>query len=158
MHKPLVRRTLEALELNCLNRLKSSTVLNASKNIPPSRINQFLSVINRPVLIYKRFVDDCLLAVKNTEIDNILSMFNSYHPSLQFTVEVEHNKCLPFLDLNIIRLDNQFAKTNWYRKATFSGRYLNYFSHHPLSQKIAIVFNLVDKCTSFSKSEFHKNN
>ena len=42
---------------------------------------------------------------------------------------------------------------NWYRKP-HSGRYLNYNSHHLISQKIGIVFTLVDYSIKLSHSQF----
>ena len=90
--------------------------------------------------------------------DTILKTFNSYHSKLQFTIEHEIENILNFLDLEITKQPNDYAKTNWYRKPTFSGRYLNFHSHHPLSQKKAIVYNITDRCILLSDPQFHKQN
>ena len=42
-----------------------------------------------------------------------------------FTYEVENNDKLPFLDILVIREDNEFT-TNIYSKPTFSGLYTNF--------------------------------
>ena len=55
-------------------------------------------------------------------------------------------------------MDNDFTKTNWYKKPTFSGRYLNFHSHHPIAHKIGIIYNIVDKCIKLSSVEFHQQN
>ena len=65
---------------------------------------------------------------------------------------------LRFLDLKIIIDQHRHIITNWYRKPTFSGRYLNYNSHHPLSNKIAIIYCLVDRAINLSHSSFHNDN
>ena len=48
--------------------------------------------------------------------------------------------------------------TNWYKKPTFSGGYLNYNSHHPISNKIAIIYCLVDRAIKLSHIIFHEKN
>ena len=124
---------LEILETNCLK--------NHSKDI----------------LLYKRYVDDCLLIVKNEKIEEILSSFNNYNNNLQFTIERESNNSINFLDMTLIRNNNKII-TNWFRKNTASGRYINYLSHHPDTQKIAIIYSLVDKAIKLSDPQFHKEN
>ncbi|XP_071652947.1 uncharacterized protein, partial [Temnothorax longispinosus] len=48
----------------------------------------------------------------------------------KFTFETEANSSIPFLDTLVIRDEDKLI-TNWYRKPTFSKRYINYFSNHP---------------------------
>ena len=79
--------------------------------------------------------------------------------SIQFTLEPEDNKAkINFLDIDIFRLNNSIPKINWYRKPTYSGRYLNFLSHHPFAQKIAIIYNLVDKCINLADPDFQIKN
>ncbi|KYN34033.1 hypothetical protein ALC56_11646 [Trachymyrmex septentrionalis] len=40
---------------------------------------------------------------------------------------------LNFLDVTVIR-NNELIEFNWYHKPTFSGRYLNFWSQHPVSE------------------------
>ncbi|KYN22420.1 hypothetical protein ALC57_05182 [Trachymyrmex cornetzi] len=47
---------------------------------------------------------------------------------------------------------------DWYQKPTISGRFLNFLSQHPISQKKDIIFNLVDKFFYISHPQFHKKN
>ena len=58
----------------------------------------------------------------------------------------------------MIKKEDGIIKTNWHKKNTFSGRYLNYFSNHPLQQKIAIIKNLVDTAILLSHEKFHDDN
>ena len=46
----------------------------------------------------------------------------------------------------------------WFRKNTFSGRYLNFLSNHSFKQKIAITKNLVDTAILLSHEKFHEEN
>lgn len=48
--------------------------------------------------------------------------------------------------------------TNWYRKPTFSGRYVNYFSSHPHNYKIRVITSLVDRAILLSDKRFHHSN
>lgn len=92
---------------------------------------------------YFRYVD-VIMAVSTNKINTVLQSFNSFHKRLKFTVELENNGCLNFLDTTIIREKN-FLVYDWYRKLTFSGRYLHFNSHHPLNKKIATIIGLADR-------------
>jgi hypothetical protein len=54
---------------------------------------------------YFLFVDDILLIfdTNKTNIHSILLDFNSLHPKLKFTAEIEHNNAINFLDTTIHR-------------------------------------------------------
>ncbi|KAG5342013.1 SETMR methyltransferase, partial [Acromyrmex heyeri] len=90
---------------------------NSLSNLPKaeSHIKDSFQLINRlavdcindnhNVLFYYRYVDDLCTAVSVSKMDSFLSTFNSFHPRLQFTVEVEDNS-LNFLDVSIIIKDN----------------------------------------------------
>ncbi|XP_070170456.1 uncharacterized protein [Polyergus mexicanus] len=83
---------------------------------------------------YLRYVDDIALAAPSSAFEHILSVFNSFHSRLQFTMETSENDKLDFLDVTII-LKNNRLNFDWFHKPTFSGRYLNFLSQHPLCQK-----------------------
>lgn len=110
----------------------------------------------RPVL-YKRYVDDIIAIVPRHKVPTIEGIFNSYDPRLQFTVEMEKERRIPFLELEII-IENNVILTNWYRKATASDRVLNFKSNHPINQKIAQVYNLVDRSITLSNERFQEHN
>ncbi|VDP82091.1 unnamed protein product [Echinostoma caproni] len=56
---------------------------------------------------YSRYMDD-IFCVTNREhnIQQILKLFNEAHPSLEFTVEVEANNNLAFLDVAVSRKED----------------------------------------------------
>ena len=112
---------------------------------------------NNDVLLYKSYVDGCLIIVKKDKLEEILSSFNNYNNNLQFTIKRETNNSINFLDIQLIRTNNKII-TNWFRKSTALGRYINYLSLHPETQKIAIIYRLVDKAIKLSDSQFHKEN
>lgn len=63
-------------------------------------------------LFYYQYVDDILLSVPYDKIDYILRVFNSFHHRLQFSVKVQQNNCISFLDISILR-DNRRLIFNW---------------------------------------------
>lgn len=62
-------------------------------------------LVNYKILGYLGYVDDVLIVHdhSNTDIDLVLQEFNERHPNLQYTIELEENKTINFLDLKISR-------------------------------------------------------
>lgn len=75
--------------------------------------------------IYYRHVDIFLVTPKE-KIPEILERFNSYRDLLQFTIEIEKNRCLNFLDL-LLTVNNNSIHIDWFHKKTYSGRLLSYY-------------------------------
>ena len=79
--------------------------------------------------VYKRYVDDTFLLFKSADhASQFLDYINDKHANIKFTRDDEQNRHLPFLDINIERGDCKF-NTSIYRKPTFTGLGLNYFSN-----------------------------
>ena len=107
--------------------------------------------------IYMRYVDDILCSVPFQQAEHVLDTFNSLHHRLQFTMEINKNNVINFLDVTIIS-NNGNLTFDWFHKNTFSGRYLNFNSHHPLAHKRGVVYGLVDKIIQITSPIFHKKN
>ena len=67
---------------------------------------------------WKRYVDDVISAVSGNEAEHLLSHLNSVEPAIQFTLEREKGKHLPFLDLYVSRGVQGNLETSVYRKPT----------------------------------------
>ena len=93
--------------------------------------NARLSNLDFEVPVYFRYVDDILIVIPNTHVDHILQIFNTNPLNIEFTFENEFEGAINFLDVTITRKQNQKLSSNWYRKQTWSCRYLNFNSHHP---------------------------
>jgi len=106
---------------------------------------------------YFRYVDDIFMIIPATKLLMVLDIFNNYHPRLKFTYEVEANDSLNFLDVSVIKINDKLI-TNWFRKSTFSGRYINFHSNHPLQYKLNSIANLVDRAILLSDRRFHDTN
>lgn len=105
-----------------------------------------------------KYVDDIVCAIPHDQADTILHYFNSFNPHLQFTIEIEQQRGIPFLDAKLIRTENNTIITDWYQKPTASGRYLNYFSNHPKNHKFNTVIAMKNRVTHISDERFlHEN-
>lgn len=135
---------------NCLSPICSDIVMQHLQNT-------CLDMLSFKPPFFKRYVDDIATSIPETKIDELLSVFNSFHPRLQFTIELENEGKLPFLDVLLIRKENSIL-TNWYHKPTFSERYLNFHSNHPLKQKLNIIENLKHRAMALSNECFWKEN
>ena len=116
-----------------------------------------LNNIKFDIPVFFRYVDDILALVPINKIDDIIRVFNAFHPRLKFTHEMENNGCINFLETTIIRSNTSF-KFDWFIKPTASGRFIDFASHHPLSQKIASIICLTDKAFYISDKEFLDTN
>jgi len=116
-----------------------------------------LNSLNYQIPLYVRYVDDILLLIPNTKIDETLNIFNNLDQRLQFTMEKPIVNSINFLDITIKLTNNQIS-TNWYHKDTWSKKYLNYFSNHPISYKRSMISGLVDRAILLSNEEFHNDN
>ena len=60
-----------------------------------------------------------------------LDYLNTRHRNLKFTVKIEHESSLPFLDILVERIGTNFV-TKLFHKKTFTGLYSKYdrFSPH----------------------------
>ena len=73
---------------------------------------------------WKRYVDDVIFAVSGNEAERLLSHLNSVEPSIQFTLEREKDRHLPFLDLNVSRGVQGNLETSVYCKPAHTDKYL----------------------------------
>ena len=100
--------------------------------------SDFFSIIGRDSL-WARYVDNVLVVVpKNTDLDEKLKQLNDVNEKVQFTVEMEHNQQIAFLDTCIIRTETCF-KFKVHRKPTNKEDYVHFYSSHSERVKSGIV-------------------
>jgi hypothetical protein len=89
-----------------------------------------------------RYVDDTFVVWPHgpSSLQGFLCHLSSVRPAIQFTMEVETNNNLPFLDVLVTNLS-----TRVYRKPTHTGRYLHFKSDHPQYVKRGVVRSLIDR-------------
>ena len=84
--------------------------------------------------LWRRYVDDTFVIWphNSSSLQDFLSYINGLHDRIEFTMEMEINNSIAFLDVLISKNNNRLT-TTVYRKPTHTYRYLNYRSnHHPL--------------------------
>ncbi|KYM83920.1 hypothetical protein ALC53_05682 [Atta colombica] len=112
------------------------------------------------LLFYFRYVNDIILAAPSESVDDILGIFNSLNTKLQFTVEVftvevDMNNRISFLDSFLLIIKEEKLDIP---KATFSSRFLNFNSHHPVCHKRGVIYGFIDRIVRFCHPRFQKNN
>ena len=115
-------------------------------------IDKALASIPFTIPLLRKYVDDFLIAVPKDKINNVLQAFNEQEERLQFTVECEVDRKLPFLDMLIYRNEDQTLSTNWYAKPIASGRLLNYNSFHQFKHKINVANNLINRVSTLARN------
>ena len=80
-------------------------------------------------------MDDFSAIFEKNNRDLIVDTFNNFDPYLKFTIELENNNKINFLDIQIERCNDNTIRTNWYRKSVATARYINFLSDHPYISK-----------------------
>ena len=111
-------------------------------------------MLSTPVkpFFWKRYVDDVISAVSGNEAERLLSHLNSVEPSIQFTLEREKDRNLPFLDLNVSRGVQGNLETSVYRKPTHTDKYLEVDAHHPICHKKSVAKTLLKRADCLPSS------
>ena len=105
----------------------------------------------KPVF-YQRYIDDTFLLFNDkNHVQQFLDYVNVKHPNINFTVENEKQGTLSFLDINISRSNNKFV-TSVFRKDTFTGLGLSYFSFCCNRFKINAIKTLIHRAYNISSN------
>ena len=97
-----------------------------------------------------------LSAIFGNEAERLLSHLNSVELSIQFTLEREKDRNLPFLDLNVSREVRGNLETNVQRKPTHTDKYLAFDSHHSICHKMSVAKTLLRRADCLPSSRDSK--
>ena len=100
---------------------------------------------NKQPDVFFRYVDDCFAVFPDFESAMLFyRKLNQIHSYVKFTYELENNKQLPFLDVNV---DNskEKLKLSIYRKPTHTGLCNKWSSLAPTKYKINLIRPLVNR-------------
>ena len=116
-------------------------------------LREFAEFAYAPIF-YKLYVDDIFVLLKyENHVYNLLFYLNSKHPNIIFTYEIEKDRCLVFLDINVYRGNNKFETVH--RKSTFSGVYTYYKSFIATEYKSSLIATLLHRSFAIA-SDYHK--
>ncbi|XP_055846975.1 uncharacterized protein LOC129912629 [Episyrphus balteatus] len=100
-----------------------------------------------------RYVDDIFTIVKKNKVNDLLSILNSQHNSIKFTYELEENQTINFLDLKLIRNEQNRIDIAIYHKPTSTFRKK---STQPADfSRVSMTF--APDITNGLKTVFHRN-
>lgn len=103
------------------------------------------------------YVDDSVWIVRKAHAKFILRILNRFHDRIKFTMEMENNDEISFLDIKLIRQGNQIV-TRWYKKPFASLRILNFFSNHSMTCIIATAVSFIKMVFRLSNDVFFREN
>jgi hypothetical protein len=99
---------------------------------------QAINKVPRKPTHWYRYMDDTFVVWphREEELCKFLDHLNSIHHNIKFTMEVEKNQSLPFLDVLVSRRPDGSLGHTVYRKPTHTDLYLHAKSaHHPDQKK-----------------------
>ena len=105
----------------------------------------------------RRYVDDTICYIKVDSTDFVISKLNNFYKNIWFTVEVEKEVRMSFLNVLMIR-DKYNIETTAHRKSTNNSIYLNWTSHAPNKWKMGTLQTLEERMISVRQMNNYKMN
>ena len=97
-----------------------------------------------PPSLWKRFVDDTFVILEEQHKDEFFHHINSLNHHIKFTAETTRaDGSIPFLDTLVIPQKDGSLLTKVYRKPTHTNQYLQWDSHHAISNKYSVISSLL---------------
>jgi len=111
------------------------------------------------IIYWHRYVDDIIILYHGTarQIHQLHTLINKAHPQLKFTIEVEQNNSLNFLDLQITKSNNKH-EFNIYRKPTTTDTIIHNTSNHPTQHKHAALNTMIHRLLNIPMNKINYNN
>ena len=109
--------------------------------------NLFQNFCTKNIVFWYRYVDDILCLFKGTkrQLDAFLNTLNSIEPNIKFTLEIEKDKAINFLDITIDHKLNNRLNFQIFRKPTYTDTIIPANSNHPYCIKMAAFHSLINR-------------
>lgn len=139
---------------SCLSPFLADIFMDSLEN------NHIINNNNTEILHWFRYVDDCLcfLDCDRVQAENLLQKINNIHPNISFTLEMENNNKINFLDLSISRDPTNQLKFSIFRKPTQTDHAIPDHSNHPQQHKLAAFHCYVNRLLNIPLSKEAYNN
>ena len=73
-----------------------------SENFTVELENNLIHTLSEHLACWKRYIDDTISFIKNDSVDYVISVLNSFLPSIQFMYETEKSNSISFLDMEFL--------------------------------------------------------
>ena len=101
-----------------------------------------------------RYVDDTFVILNNkNQADNILKYLNDQHQTIKFTMELESNNKINFLDVLVRRSSELKFMTSTYKKPTNTGNVLNWHSLTTTKYKTGLIWCFLNRSERICSTE-----
>ena len=110
-----------------------------------------ISTFSVPPKVWKRYLDDSFVIIKKDAVSSFHNTLNASDPKIPFTIELENNGQIAFLDTLVSRR-NGVIVIDVYQKPTHTDRYLDFSSHHDKKHKISMASTLLFRASSLPTS------
>jgi len=110
--------------------------------------------------VWFRYVDDTFVIWRHgrAELRKFLIFLNNQHPNIRFTMDIEENKKLPFLDVLVTKKADNTLDHQMYRKPTHTDTYLHAESyHHPAQNSQLSTYLYIKLLQSLTKNTYRWN-
>ena len=112
-----------------------------------------IQTYTRELRLWKRYVDDTIVAMQEVLLDNFTGHINSIDENIKFTREDEVERTIPMLDAKTTRENDGSLSFTVYRKPTHTDHYLQFSSHQPLQHKLGVIRTLKHRCDTICSTE-----
>ena len=103
-----------------------------------------LDTTPHPPSLWKRYVDDIFVIQEEQYKEEIFQHINSIDPNITFTAETtKADGSMPFLETLVTPQSDGSLVTTVYRKTTHTNQYLQWNSHHAITNKYSILSSLL---------------
>ncbi|XP_057298092.1 uncharacterized protein LOC130629018 [Hydractinia symbiolongicarpus] len=96
---------------------------------------------------WRRFVDEVFAIIKRSHLEEFHEHIIGLHRQIKFTVELEHDGSIAFLD-TLVKRKNGSISVSVYRKPTHTDQYLNVELRHQKSCKESVISALLNRANS----------
>ena len=108
--------------------------------------------------LFERYMDDIIRSIQLHLAAQKLEQINKIHKNLKFTMEIEEDGLIPFLDM-LLRRIGLYLSSTWYCKPTDTGLVMNFHALSPKRYKRSVVSGFVHRihraCSTWK--DFHES-
>ena len=113
-----------------------------------------LETAPHPPSLWKRFVDDTFVILEAQYKDEFFHHINSLDDNIKFTAETtKADGSMPFLDTLVTPQSDGSLQTTVYRNPTHTNQYLQWDSHHAISNKYSVISSLLHRAKDICSSK-----